>query len=163
MDTPPRLTTRISWSGQRFRNTAATIPRPTPISMETTMANSASSSVAGMYSARSVQHRPVALLGDPKVPVQQVLQVEQVLHRQRPVQPVLVPEGLHRGRVADRALAEVGGRRVTGHQVGEYERHQRDADAQHQPGAEPLQQEPAQVAVPRPSGAGSRHRGAWPG
>ncbi len=103
--------------------------------------------------------RPVALLGDAEVSVQQVLQVQHVLHRQRPVQAVLVPEGRHRGRVADGALPEVGGGRVTGHQVGEHERDQRDADAQHQAGPEPLQQEAAQVAVPAP-GPGARRRGS---
>src|SRR5579864_375224 len=55
MDTPARLTTLISWSGQRSRNTAATTPRPTPTTMDSTIANRASSIVAGTYSARSVR------------------------------------------------------------------------------------------------------------
>ena len=70
--------------------------------------------------------------------------------------PYWWPEGRHRGRVADGALAEVGGGRVTGHQVGDHERDQRDADQQHHAGAEPLQQEAAQVAVPAPATGGVR-------
>ena len=61
------------------------------------------------------QHRAVALLGDTEVPVQQIPEIQQVLHRQRPVKPVLMPEGRHRGWVADGALAEVGGGGIAGH------------------------------------------------
>lgn len=54
MDTPPRLTTRSTWSGQRSRVTAARTPKATPMNSDRTMAKMASSKVAGTNSARSV-------------------------------------------------------------------------------------------------------------
>jgi len=59
-------------------------------------------------------------------------------------------EGGHRRRVADSALPEVGGDRVTRDEVGDHERHQGDPDQQHHAGAEPPEQETAQVVAARP-------------
>ena len=70
--------------------------------------------VAGTYSARSVSTGRWVCSEMPRFPCSRFLRYTQVLHRQRLVEPVLMPEGLHRGRVADGALAEVGGGGVTG-------------------------------------------------
>ena len=74
------------------------------------------------------RHRPVALLGHPEVAVQELPQVDDVLLGDGLVETVLVVEGFHDGRVAQGALAQVGGGGVGGDEVGEDEGNERDPD-----------------------------------
>ena len=55
------------------------------------------------------RHRALGELGLAQVAVQEVPDIEAVLDHQGPVQPVLVIEGPHDRRVAQRRLAQVGG------------------------------------------------------
>ena len=65
-----------------------------------------------------------------QVAVQQVRQVAPVLDRNRLVEPVALLERLYRRRIGRRLLTEIGGDRVAGHDLGECERDERDAEAE---------------------------------
>ena len=56
--------------------------------------------------------------------------VDAVLLRQRLVEPVTLTEGGDGRRILDRALAQVRSRRVTGDEVREQERDERDPEHQ---------------------------------
>ena len=63
-----------------------------------------------------------------QVAVQQVRQVAPVLDRNRLVEPVALLERLHRRRIGSRLLPEIGGDRVAGHDLGEAESDEGDAE-----------------------------------
>ncbi len=94
-------------------------------------------------------HGAMALLGHAQVEVDQLPQVDEVLHRHRLVQAVLVVEGFHDRRVPERRLAQVGRGRVTRDKVGEDEGNQGDPDHQDNADPQPPGQEP-----PEPGGCG---------
>ncbi len=117
------------------------------MTIEITMANRASSIVAGKYCRRSDEHCHVAVLGDPQVAVQQLPQVDQVLIDERLIEAVLMVESLDYGRIPEGALAQVGGGRVRRDQVGQDEGHQGDPDDED----DPYPEAPAQE-TPEPGG-----------
>ena len=69
------------------------------------------------------------------------------------VEAVLVVEGLDDGGVAERALAQVGGRRVARDQVGQDERDQGDPDNEDYADPEPPAQEPPEPGGSNPPGS----------
>ena len=91
----------------------------------------------------------MALLGNAQVEVEQLPQVDEVLLGHRLVEAVLVVEGLHNGRVPQGRLAQVGGGRVTRHEMGEDEGNQGDPDYQDNADPQAPGQEP-----PEPGGCG---------
>ena len=96
-----------------------------------------------------------------EVAVDEVLQVDQVPDRERLVEPVVLLEGLDRGRVGGGLLAEVRRGRVARHELGEHERDERDPEHEQQEGAEPSEdeaQEARRGAEPAPPRGGSRLR-----
>ncbi len=97
----------------------------------------------------------MAVLRDTQVTVQQLPQVDQVLVDQRLVEPVLMIKSLDNRGVAERALAQVGGCRVARDQVGQNERHQRDAYNEDYPNPEPAAQETPEPGGGNPPGSGS--------
>jgi hypothetical protein len=83
----------------------------------------------------------MGLLGLAEIPVQESPEIRAVLLRQRLVQPVVLTECLHRGRVVDRALPEVRRRRIAGDEVRQQERDQRDADREEEQRDQPAREE----------------------
>jgi hypothetical protein len=77
-----------------------------------------------------VQNGVVRLLGLAEVAVHEVLQVAEVLHRQRPVEPVVVPERRDHLRLRLRDLSEVRADRIAGNELRQRERDERDPDRQ---------------------------------
>jgi len=84
----------------------------------------------------------VRLLRLAEVTVRESPEVRAVLLRERLVEAVVLAERLDGGRVFDRALAEVRGRRVARYELREQEGDQRDADAEEDEGDEPPADEP---------------------
>ena len=117
------------------------------------MANRASSIVAGTYWPQVGGHRPVALLGDAEVAVEELPQVDDVLLGHRLVEAVLVVEGLHDGRVPQGRLTEVGGGGVARDEVGEDEGDQRDPDDQDRADTQASGQETAEPGGGDPPGS----------
>src|SRR5580704_13456639 len=97
----------------------------------------------------------MAVLRDPQVTVQQFPQVDQVLVNEGLVEPVLMVKSLDNRGVAEGALAQVGGRRVARDQVGQNERHQRDAYNEDYPDPKPAAQETPEPGGSNPPGSGS--------
>ena len=96
-----------------------------------------------------------------EIAVDEVLQVDQVPDRQRPVEPVVLLEGLDRRGIGGRLLAEVRRRRVARDELGEHERDERDPEHEQQERADPAQDEAQQARRgPQPAAArgGSRLR-----
>lgn len=75
-----------------------------------------------------LQHRPAGADRGAKIAVQQVFQVDKILLIQRLVQPPFRLEGRDNLGVVLGGCAQIGADRVAGHQVGDEEYHQRDAE-----------------------------------
>ena len=77
-----------------------------------------------------LRHRVVGLGRDAEVALEQVAEVHEVLHDHRLVEALRLAELRDDGRIARRPLPQRGLRRVGGHQVGEREGDERDAEDQ---------------------------------
>ena len=117
------------------------------------MAKRASSIVAGKYWLRSVATGRWLCSEMPRLQVDQLPQVDEVLLGHRLVEAVLVVEGLDDGRVPKGRLAQVGGGRVTGHEMGEDEGNEGDPDHEDHADPEAPGQEPAEPGGGDPPGS----------
>jgi hypothetical protein len=84
----------------------------------------------------------VRLLGLAEVAVEEPPEVRAVLLGQRLVEPVVLTERLHCGRVVDRTLSEVRRRGIAGDKLRQQEGDQGDADRQEEQRYEAPREEP---------------------
>ncbi len=127
---PASEVTRRTWSVGRLRRSAAITPNVTPKTAarndrEERQLGRRRDELAEVVRDRVVRERRLA-----EVAVDEVLEVDQVAHRQRPVEAVVVLEGGDGRGIAGGLLAEVGRDRVRRHELRQHEDDERDPEAE---------------------------------
>ena len=154
---PASEATRSAWSVGRFRRSAGDDPERDPDDRREHDRVERELRRRGDELPEVVRDRLVRERRLPEVAVDEVLQVDQVPHRERLVEPVVLLEGLDRRGIGGRLLAEVRRRRVARDELGEHERDERDPEHEQHEGAQPAEDE-AQRGSSRDGARGAARR-----